>query len=323
MRRYVGTAFLRHAEASQWEALHRIARSADGIGDGGPAELALRACRAAGGDDAAAHPAAASLHALHAAIQLVDDVIDGEERSIVDLPPGLRANLAMALQSIAVEVLADAPGDIRAPLMLAVAAAGRETARGQELDAAGAADEEAYWRIVEAKTPPLFTAALRMGAMSGGAPAQVADALAAAGVPLGVLVQLGDDLGDVMGAEIHPDWQRPGDNVALRFALEADHPDRDRFRALVPRVPSDPAGHAEAREILVRSGAFAFCVHHMRAAANAARQGVMSVPLADTAPLLEFVDRLAAPVTELLAELGIDPADPAVEEMAAAELAAA
>ncbi|MFL5541116.1 MAG: polyprenyl synthetase family protein, partial [Longimicrobiaceae bacterium] len=247
------------------------------------------------------------------AIHLVDDIIDGEERSIVDLPPALRANLALALQCIAIEVLGEAPLALQAPLIRAAAAAGRETARGQELDAAGADDEEAYWRIVEAKTPPLFTAALRMGALSGGAAPAAAEMLAAAGVPLGVLVQLGDDLGDVMSEALHPDWRRPGDNVALRFALEADHPERERFHALVPRA-ADPAARAEAREILVRSGAFSFCVHHMRVAAEEARRLVLDAPLADHAPVLELVDHIAAPVAELLAQVGVDEdaAEPAL-----------
>lgn len=323
MRRYVADALMRQAAEDDWDALRQIARTAGGMSPLGPSEVALRACLAAGGREADAFPAAASLHALHVAIHLVDDVIDGEERSIVDLPPGLRANLAMALQSIAVEVLAAAPAALRAPLMRAAAAAGRQTARGQELDAAGAADEEGYWRIVEAKTPPLFAAALRMGALCGGAPANVADALAAAAIPLGVLVQLGDDLGDVMSPAIHPDWQRPGDNVALRFALEADHPERDRFHALVPRVPIDAAAHGEARAILVRSGAFAFCVHHMRAAAQAARHAVLAVELPDAAPVLDFIDRIAAPVTNLLLELGVEEGEIADEGFATPELAAA
>jgi geranylgeranyl pyrophosphate synthase len=224
---------------------------------------------------------------------------------VVDLPPALRANLALALQCIAVEVLEAAPPGTRAALMLAAAAAGRETSRGQELDAGGADDEEAYWRIVESKTPPLFAAALRMGALAGGATGAAADALAAAAVPIGVLVQLGDDVGDVMGAALHPDWQRPGDNLALRFALEADHPERDRFRELIANA-SDPAARAEAQAILVRSGAFSFCVHHMRISAGEARRAVLAAPLADHAPVLELLDHLAGPVEALLAQAGVD-----------------
>lgn len=305
MRRYIGEALRRRGDAYDWDALRTIAALAEGIGPAGPPELALRACRAAGGRDELAYPAAASLHALHAAIHLVDDLIDGEERPCVDLPPALRANLALALQCIAAEVLEEARAELRAPLMLAAAAAGRETSRGQELDARGSADEDGYWRIVEAKTPPLFSAALRMGALSGGASPGAANALAAAGVPIGVMVQLGDDVSDVMGAALHPDWQRPGDNLALRFALEADHPERDRFRTLVAGA-ADPAARAEAQAILVRSGAFSFCVHHMRISADEARRAVLAAPLADHAPVLELVDHLAGPVTELLAEAGVD-----------------
>ncbi|HEX8692284.1 MAG TPA: polyprenyl synthetase family protein [Longimicrobium sp.] len=308
MRRYVEQALLRHAERDGWEALRMVSALAARIHPVGPSELVLRACRAAGGASERGHPAAASLFCLHTAIHLVDDLIDEEERFVVDLTPGLLANLALALQSLAIEVLEDAPAAVRAELMRAAAIAGRETARGQELDAAGAADEEAYWKNVESKTPPLFAAALYMGALLGGAAPEVGSALAKAGTPLGVLVQLGDDLGDVMDARLHPDWQRPGDNIALRFALEADHPERERFRALAARI-AEPGAHAEAREILVRSGAFSFCVHHMLLAAGEARRQVLSLPLADPAPLLETIDHLAAPVTGLLAEVGAAAGD--------------
>ena len=155
----------------------------------------------------------------------------------MELAPGLRANLALALQSISVEVLDEArPGAPRA----ADARRGRRRPRrpraGRRWTPAGADDEEAYWRIVEAKTPPLLYRRAADGrALRRRHPRRGRGARRRPGVPLGMLVQLGDDLGDVMGAALHPDWERPGDNVALRFALEADHPDRERFRSWSPR----------------------------------------------------------------------------------------
>jgi geranylgeranyl pyrophosphate synthase len=308
MRRYVRRTLEDWAARERWDALRLVGEQASGLGPTGPAALALRACRAVGGSGWEAHPAAASLHCLHMSIHLVDDIIDGEERPFLPLPPGLRANVAMALQSLAVEVLEAAPEPLRAPLMLAAAATGRETARGQELDAAGAADEEAYWRIVEAKTPPLFAAALRMGALLAGAPPETAARLGEVGTPLGVLVQLGDDLGDVMGDASHPDWGRPGDNIVLRFAAQADHPERDAFLRLLPRV-AEPGAHDEAAEILVRSGAMSFCVHHMLTAAADARRRIDTMGLADPAPLLEVVEMLIAPAIEMLSGLGPVPDD--------------
>ncbi|HEV7588615.1 MAG TPA: hypothetical protein VGO40_10910 [Longimicrobium sp.] len=56
----------------------------------------------------------------------------------------------------------------------------------------------------------------------------------------------------------------------------------------------------------MRSGAFSFCVHHMRVAADVARRAVLAVPLADPGPVLEMIGQLAAPVTELLAEVGVE-----------------
>ncbi len=197
---------------------------------------------------------------------------------MVELAPGLCANLALALQCIAVEVLAAAPPHVRAALMLAAAAAGRETARGQELDAADAADEDGYWRVVEAKTPPLFTAALRMGALSGGAAPAAAEALAAAGIPLGVLVQLGDDLGDVMGEALRPRLAAPG----RRTWRCASRSRPTTPSATLPHARSAGAGRPRracrgARDP-VRSGAFGFCVHHMRVAAGEVAAGAGRAP---------------------------------------------
>jgi geranylgeranyl pyrophosphate synthase len=87
MRRYLEQALLRHAERDGWEALRMVSALAARTHPAGPSELALRACRAAGGTSEQGHPAAASLFCLHTAIHLVDDLIDGEERLLFDFSP--------------------------------------------------------------------------------------------------------------------------------------------------------------------------------------------------------------------------------------------
>jgi hypothetical protein len=77
MRRYVAGALCRRGDAYDWDAVRRIGALAEGISAAGPSELALRACRAAGGSDEAAYPAAASLHALHAANHLLYYLFEG------------------------------------------------------------------------------------------------------------------------------------------------------------------------------------------------------------------------------------------------------
>ena len=88
MRRYVGDALRARADKYDVGCVRALAGLA-----GGSARWVRRSWRCGraappAAATAAAYPAAASLHALHAAIHVVDDLIDGEERPWWSWRPG-------------------------------------------------------------------------------------------------------------------------------------------------------------------------------------------------------------------------------------------
>ncbi len=60
--------------------------------------------------------------------------------------------------------------------------------------------EDAYLEVIRRKTAKLFEAAARLGAVLGGAPAELEDALARYGMHLGTAFQLVDDVLDYSGS---------------------------------------------------------------------------------------------------------------------------
>lgn len=269
-------------------------------------EYPLRACEAVGGRVEAALPGAAAIFCAVKSIHLVDDMLDedpgGEYRH---LGSGAAANLALALMGAAHRLLAAAPlpPESAVEAQRSLAAMNLATAWGQRQDAEGADGEDVYWRVVEAKTPPLFASALTVGALLGGASPARAGRLAELGALIGKLVQVNDDLGDALRTPAGADWRRPRNSLPLLYALTAEHGDREDFGRLVPRV-TDPDSLLAAQRILFRSGAVSYCAFKIFKLADEGRALLGVLPLDRPEPLRDLLEAQVQPLDGLLSSLG-------------------
>ncbi|MEM6795836.1 MAG: polyprenyl synthetase family protein, partial [Acidobacteriota bacterium] len=276
-------------ELGQWPELERlVGRKLSG---GRPCwEFTVDACRAVGGERADAAPGAAVVFGLFYSIHLVDDLLDEDPKGVYHrVGVGPAANMALALQSAASRLLGSCGLSPEAECLAhrALGQAGWGTAFGQMLDHQDFPGEEAYWRMVGHKTPPLFSFALLLGSLVGGASVEKAQQLARLGALLGEIVQISDDLGDAMEQPAAPDWRRQATNLPILFATTAEHAEREAFEALLKRV-DEPEALAEAQAILVRSGAFSFCAYRLIQAHRKAAGEIKALDLVRPAALLDL-----------------------------------
>jgi geranylgeranyl pyrophosphate synthase len=265
-------------------------------------EYPLLACAALGASREQAEPAAAAIFALIAAIHLVDDLLDDDPKGLFrSIGAGGAANLALAFQGAALEVLARAglDADRQAALTGIAARITVDTAWGQHLDTLEIEGEEGYWRVVDHKTPPLFSGALAMGAVCAGASPEVAGGVGALGLEIGRMVQISDDLHDALERPAAPDWRRPSGCLPILYAMTVDHPDRARFAALLGAV-EQPEALAEAQAVLFRSGAASYCVHRLLDQHRRAVDRLDALALPDPTALRALVDAYGATAHKLL-----------------------
>jgi geranylgeranyl pyrophosphate synthase len=159
--------------------------------------------------------------------------------------------------------------------------------------------------VVAAKTPPLFGSSLFLGAVLGGAPLSIAAGLEQVGGLVGRLVQVSDDLADAMQQPAGADWRRPGNNLALLYALTSEHAEREALRACLPAV-GDAARLEEAQRILLRCGAVSYCAYRLLGLADQARARLEQVRLPDPSPLLSLLDEHLRPLAHLLRQAGVE-----------------
>jgi geranylgeranyl pyrophosphate synthase len=265
-------------------------------------------CQAVGGAETSAVPAAAAVFCSLLSIHLVDDMLDEEPQGeFRRLGPGQTANLALAFQAAGHRLLSETsldPGlSAAAQRILARMALG--TSYGQGLDLREANSEEDYWRTVEAKTPPLFGAAFEIGALLGGGTGESIAGLERIGRILGRFIQVSDDLSDALQTPAKVDWNKPRNNLAILYALTAQHPAREPFRELTARS-GDPEALAEAHQILLKSGAVSYCTFKMIEFAQEA-QGVLDcTPLHDSGPVARVLRLNLKPLHRLLENVGVE-----------------
>ncbi|MCH9681220.1 MAG: polyprenyl synthetase family protein [Deltaproteobacteria bacterium] len=267
------------------------------------------ACRAAGGDPRTALPAAIAIFASLAAIHLVDDMLDDEADGLFrSIGPGRAANMALSFQSAASRALAEADlaPALERDLQHRLSVMSMATALAQHLDVEPCTSEDDYWRIVDLKTPPLFSCALAMGAALGGLETKTADAVGAVGGPLGRMIQISDDLRDALASPASADWARPRNNLALLYACTAPHDGRARFEQLCPRVHGSDDALAEAHAMLFPSGAASYCVYRMIEAYRDGVQQLTALALPDPDALMGLLASVIHPVIGLLQRAGVD-----------------
>jgi len=263
-------------------------------------------CRAVGGTQMAALPGAGAVFCSLLSIHLVDDMLDDEPYGeFRRLGAGQIANIALALQAAGHRLLRALEPGIGAAAQGILARMALGTAYGQGLDIHEARSEEEYWRIVEAKTPPLFGTAFEIGALLGGAPAGVSERLERIGRILGRFIQVSDDLSDALKTPAKVDWNKPSNNLAILYALTAHHPSRERFRELVARS-GDPEALSEAHQVLLKSGAVSYCTFKMLEFSQEAQEILDSIPLHDPEPVTKILRLNLKPLHRLLETVGVE-----------------
>jgi geranylgeranyl pyrophosphate synthase len=119
----------------------------------------------------------------------------------------------------------------------------------------------------------------------------------------GEIIQIYDDLVDALQKPANPDWKQGRNNLAILYALTADYPERERFRALLPQIDNPEALQA-AQRILIRGGAASYCAYHIVRRYQAALRLLASTPLTDPTPLRDLLAHQIEPLLILLRGVG-------------------
>jgi heptaprenyl diphosphate synthase len=161
--------------------------------------------------------------------------------------------------------------------------------------AAGEDPVEHHLEVLAGKTGSLIALAGRMGAMTCGAPAGVADAVAAYGERFGVAFQLSDDLLDI-ASESKESGKTPGTDLRegvrtlpVLLALRGTDPEGARLRELLAGPLTDDALHAEALGLLRASPAMAEARAVLVSWAESARAELAALPAGEATDALSMM----------------------------------
>ncbi|GHH83569.1 dimethylallyltransferase [Streptomyces sulfonofaciens] len=256
------------------------APSVDGGGKGLREALAVLCARAAGARERTGVASAVAVELIHTFTLLHDDIMDGDHtrrrRPAVWKAYGTGPAVLAgdALFALAVETLADAPGPHGPAAVRCLSAALNDLVRGQADDllfatrpwtGPGAVALDEYRAMAEHKTGALLGCAAALGAVLGGAPREVSDALGRAGRHLGIAFQAVDDLlgiwGDpaVTGKPVHSDLRSGKKTFPVLAALGAAPsgprgPAAGRLAALLDAGPSEDCAVRRAASLIEEAG---------------------------------------------------------------------
>ncbi|HOZ47932.1 MAG TPA: polyprenyl synthetase family protein [Candidatus Hydrogenedentes bacterium] len=174
--------------------------------------LALGASEIASGDDAAALPAACAIEMIHCYSLIHDDLPAMDDDDLRRGKPTLHKAFGEAMAILAGDALATMAfemaaesGSIRVVREIAQAAGPQGMAGGQVLDLESEGKRitlEELMNLHSLKTGRLIRAAVRCGAILGGANDQLLAVLTRYGEYLGLAFQIADDILDIVGSEV-------------------------------------------------------------------------------------------------------------------------
>jgi len=168
--------------------------------------LPLLCCQAAGGDPRLAEPASAAWALLYAAAHLLDSTQDADppEAWWEPLGPGPASNVATGLIATSALLLTSGleprPSDDVLVRDFFQTMLQMSSAQHKDLTVSSPSLEDC-WRMAEAKSGAFFGLACRAGARAAGIDEALVSHYSTYGVSLGLLVQIGDDLGDLAAVE--------------------------------------------------------------------------------------------------------------------------
>jgi heptaprenyl diphosphate synthase len=244
------------------------------------------------GDPAAAGvvPAAVVVELTHLATLYHDDVMD--EARLRRGAPSANARWDNTVAILTGDFLfaraADIAADLGTEIVRLQARTFERLCTGQIRETvgptAGEDPVEHHLDVLAGKTGSLIALAARMGAMTSGAPAHVADAVAVYGERFGVAFQLSDDLLDI-ASESEESGKTPGTDLRegirtlpVLLALRSTDPDGGRLRELLSGPLTDDERHAEALGLLRTSPAMAEARAVLVSWAESARAELAALP---------------------------------------------
>jgi heptaprenyl diphosphate synthase len=244
-------------------------------------------------DAAGVVPAAVVMELTHLATLYHDDVMD--EAAVRRGGPSANSRWSNSIAILVGDYLFSRAADISADLGAeAVRIQARTFARlvqGQIAETVGpGADDnpvDHYLRVITEKTGSLIATSARFGALFGGAPPQVVEAVARYGETIGIAFQLSDDLLDI-ASETTQSGKTPGTDLRegvptlpVLYALGSDERDAAsvRLREILAAGPvTDDALHAEALGLLRESAALKQARETVRTCAEDARAHLAPLP---------------------------------------------
>ena len=248
---------------------------------------------------------AAIVEFIHTATLLHDDVVDASElRRGQETANALWGNEASVLvgdflYSRAFEMMVEVKS---MRVMEILAHATNTIAEGEVLQLLNCHDPETtearYMEVIRSKTAKLFEAASRLGAVLGGMPAEVEDALAAYGMHLGTAFQLVDDRLDysasseTLGKNLGDDLAEGKPTLPLIHAMRHG---TQAQRALIRRaIESGGLDQIDAvLEAIESTGAIAYTDQVSRQEARFAIEQLAIVPDSEYKPALDALARFA------------------------------